>query len=147
MAEALATICPSALSAEALSGLLRDVRDNPRLKTANVRKVRRGLVDAYRALGMDAAALPLPEEKAVAEGDAEAVAAMLELLIGCAVRGEAKEHYVTELMSMPPAILDDLKEVIQANMALGEARNSDATAGSSRSMHCCRSAWTRRRVT
>ena len=112
----LALIDPRFFDSEWLSKLKPDVpASNWRLKLSNLKKVLKGILDFYAdVLGQHIRDFHMPDLSVIAErGDVVETGRLLQLVLGCAVNCDKKQHYIEEIMGMEEAVQHVVMNAIQ----------------------------------
>ena len=112
----LALIDPVFFDAEWLAKLKTDVPENNwRLKLSNLKKVLKGILDFYAdVLGQHIRDFHMPDLNVIAErGDVVETGRLLQLVLGCAVNCDKKQHYIEEIMGMEEAVQHVVMNAIQ----------------------------------
>jgi len=119
IAEVLAQIAPEWFDPDWMSKLKRDISGNYRLKTSNLKKVLKGVLDYYsEVLNQDLSSFNLPDVCAIAEtNDRDELARLIQLILGCAVNCEDKEQYIQIIMSLEEEVQHDVMNAIQELLA------------------------------
>ncbi|XP_051540917.1 protein Hook homolog 3-like isoform X3 [Myxocyprinus asiaticus] len=102
-----------------ISRIKPDVGDNWRLKTSNLKKILKGILDYnHEVLGQQITDFTLPDVNLIAEhADAAELGRMLQLILGCAVNCEQKQEYIQSIMMMEESVQHVVMTAIQELMS------------------------------
>ncbi|XP_018418872.1 PREDICTED: protein Hook homolog 3 isoform X1 [Nanorana parkeri] len=102
-----------------LNRIKTDVGDNWRLKTSNLKKILKGILDYnHEILGHQINDFTPPDVNLVGEhSDASELGRMLQLILGCAVKCEQKQEYIQTIMMMEESVQHMVMTAIQELMS------------------------------
>ncbi|CAL4064844.1 unnamed protein product, partial [Meganyctiphanes norvegica] len=113
-----------------LNKIKPDIGDNWRLKVSNLRKLQQGIIDYYQEqLGQNIKHFPLPDLNQIAEhNEPENLGRLLQLILGCAVNCERKQHHIEAIMSMEESVQAVIMGAIQELMTREGSPGVDLSA-------------------
>ncbi|CAL4137912.1 unnamed protein product, partial [Meganyctiphanes norvegica] len=118
MAQVLHQIAPEFFDGRWLVKIKPDTGENWRLKVSNLRKLQQGIIDYYQEqLGQNIRHFPVPDLNQIAEhNEPENLGRLLQLILGCAVNCERKQHHIEAIMSMEESVQAVIMGAIQELM-------------------------------
>ncbi|XP_048359928.1 protein Hook homolog 3 isoform X2 [Sphaerodactylus townsendi] len=127
MAQVLQKIDPAYFDENWLNRIKPEVGDNWRLKTSNLKKILKGILDYnHEILGQQINDFTLPDVNLIGEhSDAAELGRMLQLILGCAVNCEQKQEYIQTIMMMEESVQHVVMTAIQELMS----KESPVSAG------------------
>ncbi|CAF1333306.1 unnamed protein product [Adineta steineri] len=95
-----------------------DAGDNYRIKANNLKKVLKNITDYYsEVLGQTLVDFQMPDLNMIAEStDETELSRLLQLVLGCAVSCDRKQHYIEHIMSLEESVQHVLMNAIQELM-------------------------------
>lgn len=139
IAEALAQIAPEWFTAAWRSKIKTDVGTNWRLKMSNLKKIIEAVMEYYvECLNQPLSGYAKPDAAKIGENcDSDELRRLLQLVLGCAINCDRKQHYITLIMSMEESVQRAIMQSIQEledsmhgpKLSLGGSLNLDGTDG------------------
>ncbi|XP_069482511.1 protein Hook homolog 3 isoform X2 [Ambystoma mexicanum] len=119
MSQVLQKIDPTYFDDNWLTRVKTEVGDNWRLKSSNLKKILKGILDYnHEILGQQINDYIHPDVNLIGEhSDAAELGRMLQLILGCAVNCEQKQEYIQTIMMMEESVQHVVMTAIQELMS------------------------------
>ena len=106
LAEALTQIAPEWFNPTWRQKIKTDVGNNWRLKVSNLKKLIEAVTEYYiECLNQQLSAFVKPDAAKIGEhSDKQELTRLLQLILGCAVNCNQKQHYITQIMGMEESV-------------------------------------------